>query len=66
MKKQKVTLRLGKQKISSITQKTITGGRPQSYYPQQCATLLTYCGIQCQGTLLTNQTSCCEVSRLLC
>jgi hypothetical protein len=66
MKKQKIALQLGKQKISLITQETVTGGTYQTNNPYQCVTLVTYCGIDCQGTLLTNQTSCCELSRLVC
>ncbi|WP_046757387.1 hypothetical protein [Kordia jejudonensis] len=67
MKKQKISLQLGKQKISLVAQKTASGGRNyQTNNPYQCVTLQTYCGIECQTTLLTNQTGCCELSRLVC
>ncbi|WP_298424741.1 hypothetical protein [uncultured Kordia sp.] len=67
MKKQKISLNLRKQKVSLVSGKTTKGGR-NNYTADiyQCVTLQTYCGIACQTTLLTNQTGCCELSRLVC
>lgn len=67
MKKQKISLNLRKQKISSFAKKENNGGRNNhTNIPYPCVTLQTYCGLECQTTLLTNQTGCCELSRLVC
>ncbi|WP_430412520.1 hypothetical protein [Kordia sp.] len=61
-------MNLRKQKVSSVTQLDTSGGKYNFTIGMhhQCLTLQTYCGNACQTTLLTNQTGCCELSRLAC
>jgi hypothetical protein len=69
MKKQKISLMLHKQKISSFSKEVTNGGRNNNTLnPYPCGiTALTDCG---QGTCptiqLTNQTVCCEYSKMVC
>ena len=69
MKKQKISLMLHKQKISSFSKEATHGrGINNTLNPYPCGiTALTDCGQDtCPATQLTNQTVCCDYSRMVC